>query len=59
MPKRFPTVPQGHIFHYDYKTLDCDSQKLEKTQMSLKERMDRENVVHVQNRILLNYFLFV
>jgi hypothetical protein len=36
IPKRCPTIPQGHIFHYVYNGLICNSQKLETTQMSHK-----------------------
>jgi len=28
-----PIMPQGHMFHYVYSSLVCDSQKLETTQM--------------------------
>jgi hypothetical protein len=31
-----------------------NSQKLEKTQMSLNRRMDTENVVHLHNGVLLS-----
>ena len=34
IPKRCPTMPQGHVFHYVHSSLICDSQKLETTQMS-------------------------
>jgi hypothetical protein len=32
-----------------------DSQKLERTQMSLNRGMDTENVVHLHNEVLLSY----
>jgi hypothetical protein len=31
IPKRCPTVPQGHVFHYVHSGLICDSQKLKTT----------------------------
>jgi hypothetical protein len=30
-PKDAPTMPQGHLYHYVYSSLICDSQKLETT----------------------------
>jgi hypothetical protein len=55
IPKRCPTMPQGHVFHYVHKGLICDSQKLKTTQMSYDRRMDTDNVVHLHNGILLSY----
>jgi hypothetical protein len=55
VPKRCPTMPQGHIFHYVYSGLICDSQKLKTTQMSHNGTIDTENVVHLHNGILLSY----
>jgi hypothetical protein len=37
IPKRHPTMPQTHVFHYVHNGLVCDIQKLETTQMSMKE----------------------
>ena len=49
-------MPQGHLFHYVHSGLIiCDCQKLESTQMSHNERMDKEIVVHLQNGILFSY----
>jgi hypothetical protein len=42
IPKRCPTMPQGHVFHYVHSSLTCDSQKLETTQMSHNRRKDTE-----------------
>jgi hypothetical protein len=39
IPKRCPTMPQGHMFHYVISSIVGDSQKLETTQMSHKGRM--------------------
>jgi hypothetical protein len=36
-------------------SLIYNSQKLERTQMSLNRRMDTENVVHLHNGVLLSY----
>jgi hypothetical protein len=44
IPKRHPTIPQGHMFHCVHSGLICDSQKLETTQMSQDRRIDIENV---------------
>jgi hypothetical protein len=38
IPKRPPTIPQGHVFHYVH--LVVDSQTLETTKMSHNRRMD-------------------
>jgi hypothetical protein len=53
--KRCPTIPQRHLFHYVYSSLNCDSQKLEITWMSHNRRMYTENVVHLHNGILFSY----
>jgi hypothetical protein len=37
------------------RSLIYNSQKLERTQMSLNRRMDIENVVHLHNGVLLSY----
>jgi hypothetical protein len=34
IPRRCPTMPQGHVFYYVHSSLICDSQKLETTHMS-------------------------
>jgi hypothetical protein len=43
------------VLHYAYSGLICDSLKLETTQMSLKRRMNRENVVHLHSGTLLSF----
>jgi hypothetical protein len=55
IPKIWLTMPQGHMFHYVHSSIVCDTQKLKTTQMSYQRRMDRENVVHLHNGILLSY----
>jgi hypothetical protein len=47
IPTRCPTITKGHVCHYVHSGIICDSQKLETTQMSFDERMDRKNVVHL------------
>jgi hypothetical protein len=37
------------MFHYPHSSLIYNSQKLERTQMSLNRRMHTENVVHLHN----------
>ena len=54
LPKRCPTMPQGHLLNYVYRGLICDSQKLETTQMIHDRRVDKENEVHLQNGIVLS-----
>jgi len=39
IPKRCSTIPRGHILHYVNSSLIYNSQKLERTQMSLNGRM--------------------
>ena len=41
--------------HYVHSSLIYNSQKLERTQISLNRGMDTENVVHLHNRVLLSY----
>jgi hypothetical protein len=40
------------MFHYVHSSFICNNHKLETTQMSLKQGMDTENVVHLHNGIL-------
>ena len=49
--KRCSTVPQGHVLNYVYSSIVCHSQNLETMQMPLGQRMDKENVVHLQNGV--------
>jgi hypothetical protein len=43
------------MLHYVQSNLIYNSQKLKRTQMSLKRGMDTENVVHLNNGVLLSY----
>ena len=43
------------MLHYVLTILIYNSQKLERTQMTLNRGMDTENVVNLQNRVLLGY----
>jgi hypothetical protein len=45
-------VEHVSLFHYVHSSLIYNSQKLERTQMSLNKGMDAENVVHVHNGVL-------
>jgi hypothetical protein len=42
------------MLHYVHSSFIYNSQKLERTQMSLNGGMDTENVVHVHNGVLLS-----
>ena len=55
IPKHCATMPQGHLFNYIPRSFIHKSQKQETTQMTLKQRMDEENVVYLHNGILLIY----
>ena len=44
------------MLHYVHSSLIYNSQKLERTQMSLNRGMDTENVVHLHNGQLLSYY---
>jgi hypothetical protein len=43
------------MLHYVHTRLIYNSQKLERTQMSLNRGMHTENVVHLHNGVLLRY----
>ena len=43
------------MLHYVHSILIYNSQKMERTQMSLNRRLDAENVVHLYNGVLLSY----
>jgi hypothetical protein len=43
------------MLHYVHSSLMYNSQKLERTQMSLNRGMDTENVVYLYNGVLLRY----
>jgi hypothetical protein len=56
MPKKCPTIPQGHMLHHVHSSFICNIQNLgKKKQMSLKGKMDRENMVHLHSGILFSY----
>jgi hypothetical protein len=48
IPKRWPTMPQGNMFHCAHSDLICDNQKLETVGMFLNRGMDTEYVVFTQ-----------
>ena len=52
--KMFQHVIRTHV-HYVHSSLIYNSQKLERTQLSLNRGMDTENVVHLHNGVLLSY----
>ena len=43
------------MLHYVHSSVIYNSQKLERTQMSLNGEMDTENVIHLHNGVLLSY----
>jgi hypothetical protein len=49
-------MPQGHVFQYVHRSLICDSQKLETTWMPQNKKIDKENVVHLNNGIVLSSY---
>jgi hypothetical protein len=46
-PQNSPPYHNGMCSKNIYSSLICNSQKLKKTQMSLNQRIDTENVVHL------------
>jgi hypothetical protein len=48
-------APTYNLLHYVHSSLIYNSQKLGRTQISLKRGMDTENVVHLHNRVLIGY----
>ena len=44
------------MLHYVHSSLIYNSQKLERTQMSINRGMDIENVVILHNGVLLSYY---
>ena len=53
--KRYSTIPQGHLLKYVHSSFIFKSQKLKTTQMSFNWRMNKKNVVCLNNRILSSY----
>jgi hypothetical protein len=49
------TTTKQNMLQYVHSTLIYNSQKLERSQMSLNREIDTENVVHLHNGILLSY----
>ena len=45
------------MLHYVHSSLICNSQKMERTQMSLNRGMDTDNVVHLYTAIKNNEFM--
>ena len=56
IPRGFPSMQEGHMFYYVHSSFIYNSQKLERTQMSLNGGMDTENVVYLHNGILLSNY---
>jgi hypothetical protein len=54
-PTPRPRCPGAGAVHSVHSSLIYNSQKLERTQMSLNRGMDTENVVHLNNGVLLSY----
>lgn len=54
-PKDDPIFLRGHLLNYVYRSFISNSQKLETTQLSLNYKMDKWNVLHLHNKILLRY----
>ena len=54
-PKDALPYHKGHLLHYVHSSFIGNRQKLETTQMSLNQRMDTENVVHLHNGIIFSY----
>jgi hypothetical protein len=55
-PEYAPTcIKDTCMLHYVHSSLIYNSQKLERTQMSLNRGMDTENVVHLHTGLLLSY----
>jgi hypothetical protein len=52
--KMFQLVIRKHAPHV-HSSLTYNNQKLERTQMSLNRGMDKENVIHLHNGVLLRY----
>jgi hypothetical protein len=62
IPKRCPTMPQGHMFPYVHSNLICDSLELEKIQMSHDRRMDKKWFIYtmkfysaIKNKDILSF----
>ena len=49
-----PFINSWHMLHYVHSSLIYNSQKLERTQMSVN-RMDKVNLVHLNNEILFSH----
>ncbi|ERE65724.1 putative THO complex subunit 1 [Cricetulus griseus] len=47
-------IHKGHLLNDVHSSTICNSQKLEAAQMPLNRRMNRENVVHLHNGVLLS-----
>ena len=47
------------MLHYVHSSLIYNSQKVERTQMSLNRRMDTENMGHLHNGVLIKYHEFM
>ena len=53
--QKIPQLVEGHMLHYVHSSLIYNSQKLDRTQMSLKRGMDTEIILHLHNGVLLSY----
>ena len=53
-PKVHSILPKGHLINYVSSNFIHNNQKPATTYMSLNRRMNKENVVHLHNGLLLN-----
>ena len=54
IPKRCRTISQGCLLNYVHSSIIHNSKKLETTKMPLNQRLDKEDVVHLYNGVLLS-----
>ena len=54
IPKGCSIISQGHLLNDVHSSIICHPQDLETTKMPLNQRMDKENVVHLYNGVLLS-----
>jgi hypothetical protein len=52
-PKGCSVLSQGHFLNYVHRHFIYNSQKLETTHMSLNQRVNKENLVHLYSGVLV------
>ena len=55
MPKICSIIPQEHLLNYVYSNITHNRHNLGTTKMPITQKMKKENLVHLHNRVFLSW----